>query len=574
MVSTEAGAKLGRLASPKAPAKYSTRRLKVTVKSSLSVIPGYGDRMTDFTSQGPERESNSLKPDISAPGAGITSAQAGTGKGSITFDGTSMAAPHISGVAALLLQLHPDWTPDQVKAVLMNQAKPNLRDVNGAAPVPATIQGAGRVRADQAADAVSMAVPGSLSFNLQALSTATDLPSQTVTVTNFDEAPHDYSVDTDLHYSDFEGNVATAQVSIDDVAFGDTASFLLAPGMSLDLHVRLHVDPAQITPAEQESGHYFFHPDIDGAVNIHQTGGTEDSLRVPWHVVPLAASANSTDDELNVPNNGSADLAIAAPESAGVDHADVYLLDDEGGVDSGGEDDITHVGARSFVGPTIGDDPAGVPTGTDPAQSIGWLDFLTNENTPSEPIEFAFRAAAVHSTTEAYEANVVIDVGNDGTFADEGLKGDFLAVKMGDGTTCLIDLSVPGECAASYFPDYSNFNTNLTGIVVDAGDLGLTNENSQIGYYYELCTQAYAGDVPTPICESAGKAGNGEPQFQMDVKDPLVEASTLVCEGFFGGPSCADPISITESGGGNQQDLLVLFPNNPPDQNVQVVDIK
>ena len=60
----------------------------------------------------------------------------------------------------------------------------------------------------------------------------------------------------------------------------------------------------------------------------------------------------------------------------------------------------------------------------------------------------------------------------------------------------------------------------------------------------------------------------------MNVTDPLVEASTLVCEGFFGGPSCGRPILITESGGGNAQDLLVLFPNNPPNQNVQVVDIK
>ena len=276
MVATSTGEKLGRLASPQAPDKYSTRRLKVTVKIALTSIPGLGIETTDFSSQGPERESNSLKPDISAPGSQITSARAGSGDGSLTFDGTWMAAPHISGVAALLLQLHPDWTPAQVKAVLMNQAKSNMSDVNGASPVPATIQGAGRVRADESTGrAVSMAVPGSLDFNLQALSGPSDLVAQTVTVTNFDVVPHDYSVDTDVHYSDFEGDVASAQVSTDGATFGDTASFSLAPGTSQMLHVRLHVDPTRVQPAEQEAGFYYVYPDIDGAVNIHQTLGEQ-----------------------------------------------------------------------------------------------------------------------------------------------------------------------------------------------------------------------------------------------------------------------------------------------------------
>ncbi|MGH2754321.1 MAG: hypothetical protein ACRDLB_07785, partial [Actinomycetota bacterium] len=432
---------------------------------------------------------------------------------------------------------------------------------------------AGRIRVDQAADASSMAVPGSLSFNLQALSAAADLADQIVTVTNFGTTPSDYSVDTEVHYSDFEGAVATAQVSTDGVTFGDTATFILAPGASQELHVRLHVDPAQITPEEQESGLYYFHPDIDGAVNIHQSGDADDTLRVPWHVVPIAASDNSTEEQLNVPNNGSAGLIIETPDSAGVDHADIYLLDEEDGAETGGEEDITHAGVRSFAGPTVGDDPVGVPTGTDPAGEIDWLSFLTNVNTPAEPIEFAIRAAAVHTTTEAYEANVVIDVGNDGDFADDELNGDFLAVKTRTGETCLVDLSAPDECAALYFPDYSNFNSNLSGIVIDAGDLGLTNENSEIGYYYELCTEAFSGDMPTPVCEAEGQNGDGEPEFSIDVTDPDVEASTWVCEGFFGGPACSEPIEITESGGGNQQDLLVLFPNNAPDENVQVVDL-
>ena len=35
-----------------------------------------------------------------------------------------MAAPHVAGAAALLLQLHPGWTPKQVKSALMSTAGP------------------------------------------------------------------------------------------------------------------------------------------------------------------------------------------------------------------------------------------------------------------------------------------------------------------------------------------------------------------------------------------------------------------------------------------------------------------
>ncbi len=58
--------------------------------------------------------------DIFAPGVGITSAQHLTENGYVTWNGTSMAAPHVSGAAAIILGAHPSWTPDQVRHQLLN----------------------------------------------------------------------------------------------------------------------------------------------------------------------------------------------------------------------------------------------------------------------------------------------------------------------------------------------------------------------------------------------------------------------------------------------------------------------
>jgi serine protease AprX len=75
------------------------------------------------------------KPEIMAPGSGIVSTLAPAsafttlcpacvvGGQYIRAGGTSMAAPVISGVAALMLQRHPDWTPDQVKATMVGTAR-------------------------------------------------------------------------------------------------------------------------------------------------------------------------------------------------------------------------------------------------------------------------------------------------------------------------------------------------------------------------------------------------------------------------------------------------------------------
>ena len=79
-----------------------------------------------FSSRGPRLGNYAVKPDIVAPGVSITSARANGKDGNwyATYSGTSMATPMVSGAAALVWQLHPGWSAQQVKDALMNAANP------------------------------------------------------------------------------------------------------------------------------------------------------------------------------------------------------------------------------------------------------------------------------------------------------------------------------------------------------------------------------------------------------------------------------------------------------------------
>lgn len=99
------------------------------------------DTIASFSARGPRRGDSVLKPEIAAPGVSIRSVSAGTGQGSASYSGTSMATPFVAGAAALLRQLHPGWTVEEIKALLLNTARYNVT-VND--QQPPLLYGAGR----------------------------------------------------------------------------------------------------------------------------------------------------------------------------------------------------------------------------------------------------------------------------------------------------------------------------------------------------------------------------------------------------------------------------------------------
>ncbi|MDJ1112357.1 S8 family serine peptidase [Macrococcus sp. S115] len=96
-------------------------------KFNVTTTPG--DDVNDSSSRGPSLPNFDIKPDVSAPGTNILSTIPSFAVGDnyskayAQYTGTSMATPHISGVSALLKELHPEWTPFDIKSALSNTAK-------------------------------------------------------------------------------------------------------------------------------------------------------------------------------------------------------------------------------------------------------------------------------------------------------------------------------------------------------------------------------------------------------------------------------------------------------------------
>ncbi len=109
-----------------------------------------------FSSRGPllAGSGDLLKPDVIAPGQDILAAVAPPGNQGFLFNlysGTSMSSPHVAGLAALLRNLHPDWTPMMIKSALMTSAY-DVLDGPDTNPIVIFRQGAGHVRPNSAAD--------------------------------------------------------------------------------------------------------------------------------------------------------------------------------------------------------------------------------------------------------------------------------------------------------------------------------------------------------------------------------------------------------------------------------------
>jgi uncharacterized repeat protein (TIGR01451 family) len=218
---------------------------------------GGGDTPSAFTSRGPRRATPILevKPDVAAPGQNITSALTGifctggppcvitfpTGSQPRTISGTSMAAPHIAGVMALLRDLHPNLSVEEYKALLMNTARHETTSLPegagfrygsnrvGAGRVDVPMAAAGQVLAFNAED------PGLVSVSFESGVRGTVTRNKSVRLVNHGAQSQTFSIGVDT------------LVDAPGVSFSSPASSVTVPANgSTTVTVRMEADASQI----------------------------------------------------------------------------------------------------------------------------------------------------------------------------------------------------------------------------------------------------------------------------------------------------------------------------------------
>jgi subtilisin family serine protease len=117
-----------------------------------------GDEMATFSARGPAPVADILKPDVTAPGVNILagfspdSAFSTAGENFAYLSGTSMSTPHVAGVAALVRQAYPDWSPAVIKSALMTTSRQDITASGGLGSASPFDFGAGHIAPNSAID--------------------------------------------------------------------------------------------------------------------------------------------------------------------------------------------------------------------------------------------------------------------------------------------------------------------------------------------------------------------------------------------------------------------------------------
>ena len=223
--------------------------------------------MADFSSKGPVKEIYTIKPDIIAPGSHIISSIPNNQYKSLS--GTSMAAPHISGVCALIKSLHPDWTPAKIKSAIMTTAKNLNRE--------AMVQGAGRVDAYKAAKVSTLIIPSSLSLGFDAVEMSTWTKSDTITITNNSAFSQNYTISE-------TGILSGITINI------QPSNFSIPAGGSEKIIFTLNVDNGVVTDKNNGTSLSY-----SGLINFN---GSTDTLKIPWAFVKTQKVTFQSDEPI------------------------------------------------------------------------------------------------------------------------------------------------------------------------------------------------------------------------------------------------------------------------------------
>ena len=235
---------------------------------------------SDFSSRGPRFGDGVLKPNVAAPGTSIFSTNVGSGNGGIYISGTSMASPHVAGVAALTVQAHPRWDVKSIRAAIVQTASTKaLNDYAPSLEGSGLVQPLGATRTQAVAFAEGVGGGQSISFGFEEF--LRDFHAERdVIVRNYGDTPITFNVTSTKR----GGSPHTLRLSRSTITVG--------AHRDARFEVDLSVPVATVGATHDEDFNLLF-PEIAGNLTFTPANGSMNggvSLTLPYYLVPRARS--------------------------------------------------------------------------------------------------------------------------------------------------------------------------------------------------------------------------------------------------------------------------------------------
>lgn len=426
---------------------------------------------------------NSIKPDIGAPGASI-STEAGTGTAETAFGGTSGASPMVAGAAALLLDKNSSFSVRDVKTLLMSTAETNVFMNPSVSPnplAPITRIGGGEVRVNKAVASGTAAWErgsnaASLSFGYHALSEKESLTKR-VTVKNYGSSSKRYTITPSFRYAD---DAASGAVKVDApssirVSGGDTRSF----------EVKLRIDPSKLPVWTLNGGPLggdgfrLEGVEFDGYITLN--AGPNDNVHLAWQVLPhRAAEVEADDDTFRLKNNGTATVELENDSKVLDGRVDVFSL--TGTSPRIDEDDVPGPGSNVAV---VDLRAVGVRLAGTTAIQFG-IDTFGARAHPNYPAEFDIN---IDSNRDGITDRIIFNAENGGF----GVTGQNVTAVF----TCTNPTCTAGTTAVFFFTD-ADLNSGNAIMTAPLAALGLT-PTTQFDFSVDVFDNYHSGFLTDSI---------------------------------------------------------------------------
>jgi minor extracellular serine protease Vpr len=436
----------------------------VSASLAFANVPDVTFRLAaSFSSGGPRSGDGALKPNVTAPGVNVFSTDIGTGSGGLFESGTSMATPHVAGVAALAVQAHKDWKEPGVRAAVVQTASPSaLLDysprIEGSGLVQAVGATATNVTAHAEDDEGHL---GLLSFGVAEL-TRDFRDDREIVIRDHSRFPATFTA------------TATSAAGVPHTVRLSSSSVSVRGNDETHLRMTLSVPAATAGATHDAAGNVLFE-DASGVIKLTPESSSNNgvSLTLPYYLVTRARS--DVDAQLREDNRGRKKSSSIRLDNRGViaGNADFYAW--------GLKNPKTKTISEAF-------EPRAVGVQTIPIQGDAILVFAVN-------------TYGRFSNPASGEYDILIDANGDGVSDFILFSGDIGAVETGTANgqigTFLVNLKT--NVVLAEFPADAPTDGSIVEMPVFASDLGITPANPRFSYTMNAFDDTGAGESLTGI---------------------------------------------------------------------------